>query len=114
MDEAIYETCVDLLHPIWRGIDADFKSQYPRIWQMFEGRVRIAANQNGTLTRFISQLCRSMGSHVTGHDELARIEEIVSRNVDGVLMRALREDTPYIIMLLRLRVQQIREEMGYE
>lgn len=113
---AIYEQASDLLLALWRAVDPDFKERYKAdIWRIYEDRVRAAAGQNGTLARFVSQLARSLGGSL-GRNETARgiVADIVASGDDHELLRLLREETPYLILLVRLAMKDLKEQWNDE
>lgn len=103
---------MDLLFHIWRGIDADFKSKYRReIWTIFENRVTVSAKQNGTLRGFATQLSRATQADL-GKNEKARNEvlEILECGYDEDILNIIRTTTSYLILHIRSRMNEIREE----
>lgn len=107
-----YDLAVALLYAIWHSIDNDFKSAYKMsIWQIFEDRVRVAAGQNGTLVKFASQLARTVNAPIGRNaDDRSNAQGVIESGQDRELLRLYREETPYIVMLLRVDVAAKREE----
>lgn len=111
-NEAIYDQCTALLLAVWRAIDSDFKERYKlKIWRIYEDRICAAAGQNGTLVRFASQLARSLNAPL-GRNEATRenVQTILESGADAAMLRALREETPYLILLVRRQMQILKEQ----
>lgn len=111
MDEQVYNDARDLLYAIWRTVDADFKASYKMtIWRIFEDRVRVAANQNGNIRRFADQLCRSLGASLgRNEDERGEAFKVLRSDNERALLKVLREETSYVVMLVRMEMQNLKE-----
>jgi len=112
-NDELYGATTALLHAIWRAVDPDFKERYRlEIWRIFEDRTRVAAGQNGTLSRFASQLARAMNAAI-GRDERERhqAQTVIESGQDRQLLRLCREETPYLILLVRQRVADQRAQV---
>jgi hypothetical protein len=107
----LYGQATDMLYAAWKGIDPEFKSRYrAKIWQIFEDRIRVAAGQNGNLAGFISQLARSLQAFIgtnAAHRDMAR--KAIDAGNDRDVLRLLREETPYVVLLIRMEMQKERE-----
>lgn len=103
---------IDLLFHIWRAVDADFKSKYKReIWTIFENRVSVSAKQNGTLKGFATQLARATQAEL-GRSEKGRsaVLHILECGYDEDILNIIRNATSYLILHIRNRMSEIREE----
>lgn len=99
LSDETYEKAARLAFIIWGGIDLDFKTDYSRkIWQIFENQLRVAANHNGSLQSFISDVCRRLHSQIGLRD--SDIEFIGSLQDNGIL-NAYRQDTAYVVLMVR-------------
>lgn len=104
----IEESATEILFSIWQGMDGDFKSKYRReIWQIFESRISAAAQQTGTFSRFLSNLCKSLNAGLGLYEEgRDKIKEVVDHPLSKILLRFMREETPFVVMLVRIRHQE--------
>lgn len=108
---------VVVLWALWRGVPSDFKQQYARtIYDIFKSRVEAAANQNGTLSRFMSAVAAKLGGSVGTHnpeDTQSAVSAAASPNAPAVLDE-IRTNLPYLIAILRLRVQAYNAQFKSE
>lgn len=91
----------DVLAPLWRGIDPDYKGKYARnIWQQFEDNVRSAA-YTSRLAHFVQRLTTRLGIAVRS-DDVARLAGAVRELDDRAALKALREEATYLVLLVRV------------
>jgi len=105
------ERAADLLMAIWRGIPADYKSRYRMsIWQQFEDQIRSAAYTNN-LGKFVNSLCSKTGATI-GCNQTERNEAfaVLETAEAGPLLKLMREQTTLLVLMLRVRQQERREE----
>lgn len=114
--EGLYVDAVDLLRVIWRAVDADFKSRYAReTWRIYEDRVRSAANQNASLARFANQLVQRMVASLGRNEEdRATSLRVLQSGNDRALLKLFRDETAYLIALVRVRIQGERDAYHVE
>jgi len=90
-----------LLTPIWRGLDADYKRKYARtIWQQFEDALRSAA-YTSSLARWYETLGRKLALRVRSEDQAA-IASVLGSGDDRALLRMIRDETSYLVVLVRV------------
>jgi hypothetical protein len=99
-----------LLTPLWSGIPADYKMKYARsIWQQFEDNIRSAAYTD-RLSIWYDVMCRKLGIDVKSAD-LSVIHECLQIGADEVFLRLLREETAYLVVLVRLANEERKAEI---
>lgn len=97
-----------LLWPLWRSVTEDYKSRYKReVWEHFENAVRAAA-YTGKLRTYLSNFqgripCEIQAQYMTD------ILSVVDCGCDDDILNWLRDETTYLVMLVRVR-NQIRRE----
>lgn len=107
------ETAADLLEIIWRGISNEYKSRYRRtIWEQFENTVRAAAYTNN-LGKFANSICLKLGAMIPA-EMTKRAEEILNSGQDKPLLKLLRDETTLIVLMVRVRNQERREQWEQE
>ncbi len=80
------------------------------IWEQFENEIRAAA-YTSNLATFISRLCGRLGANVGCNDEERAAAELIMRTVDDRdVLKLLREQTTYLVLLVRIDNQASREE----
>lgn len=97
-----------LLWPLWRCVTDDYKSRYKReIWDHFENAVRSAA-YTGSLRTYLANFQARIP--VTLQQQYMKsIREVVDANCDSTILDWLRDETTYMVMLVRLANQDRRE-----
>lgn len=107
----IRDKAANLLRIIWKGIPADYKSRYRMtIWQQFESQVRSAA-YTGSLAKFVDRLCLKLGAGIGKNaEDRAELEAIVGSGRDREILKALRDETTFICLKVRVEVQKKRDE----
>lgn len=111
--DEIYDLAARFLFIHWRALDSDLKRKYAReIWRMFQDAVRTAANQTATLPDFSHKLCRRFGDMQPGSNAAERkfLADLYAKHLDGLLLRAYRDVTEYIVLLTRDLNDQLRAE----
>lgn len=92
----------ELLWPLWRGIPADYKAKYARnIWEQFENNIRSAA-YTGQVATFYDNICRRLAISPRSEDSAA-LAVILQSGEDRTILKALREETGYLSLLVRIR-----------
>lgn len=106
-----YHTALRLLIPLWRGLDADYKSRYSRtIWTQFEDNIRSAA-YTSNLSNFYSRFC----ARLTVAVETALTPELHSALAVGGaeerrVLRQLRDEAATLALMVRLDNERRREQ----
>lgn len=103
----LHSRAAELLMAIWRGMSPAYKSRYrASIWQQFEDNVRSAA-YTSSLPKFISTICARTASNIRAADTAA-VEEVLNSGSDAAILKLLREETTYLVLLVRVANQQRR------
>lgn len=98
-----------LLWPLWRCLDEGYKDRYKReIWDHFENAVRSAA-YTGKLSTYLSNFQGRIPTTLQ-LQHMKDINSIVSSGQDVVILDWLRDETTYMVMLVRLKNQTRRED----
>ena len=109
LDMSQYQSAMNLLIPIWRGIPPAYKQKYARnIWEQFENQIKSAAYTN-TASIFLSKLCQKLNVTIRKDDV-----PIVTQAINGCDQRALLTQLRKETILLVLMVQEdnnIRKQM---
>lgn len=102
-----------LLWPIWTGINSRYKAKYARnIWQQLEDNIRSAA-YTSSLPKFYETLCRRLDIAVRAKDQAA-LGEAIGCGEDRQILRCIRDETTYLVLLVRVRNDERRERMKAE
>lgn len=112
-NETLYAELTNFLAAVWAGVDADLKIQYRRkIWDIFQSRVEAAARQNGDMRRMASQLARSLKAPIgISEDQMAAAFAVLEWQTQAnEALRILREETPYLVLRLRIQLQREKTE----
>ena len=97
-----------LLWPLWRCLDEGYKDRYKReIWDHFENAVRSAA-YTGKLSTYLSNFHGRIPTALQ-LQHMKDINSIVSSGQDAVILDWLRDETTYMVMIVRLKNQDRRE-----
>lgn len=97
-----------LLEPLWRGIDTDYKARYARnIWEQFEHAVR-SASYTSRLDHFLQRITSRLRIAVRA-DDAKRLAGIVGGGEDRAILRMLREETAYMVLLVRVSNEERQE-----
>jgi len=110
-DQDMQAQAATLLKYIWRGIPAEYKSRYRMtIWQQFEDEIKAAA-YTSNLASFISRLCGRFQASIGRTDaERAAAEAILRSADDKEMLKLIREQTIYLVLLVRIDNQAERDE----
>ena len=101
-----HQTIADnLLWPIWRGIPDGYKMRYARsIWQQFEDNLRSSA-YTSSLSKFLETVCVRLGVDLSAK-ELMNVRAVIESQSDQDVLRKLRNETTYLVLLVRLRNEE--------
>mgnify|MGYP003395035311 CR=1 FL=1 len=98
----------ELLTPLWKGIPSEYKAKYARnIWGQFEDNIRSAAYCD-RLSKFLDKLTQRLGIAVMEVDA-GRITEFLAAADTRQTLKALREDTALLVLLVRAANEERRE-----
>lgn len=101
----MHDAAVAILMPIWRGIPPDYKTQYSyTIWTQFEGHVRSAA-YTSTLPKFLSRICSRLQVRLADVG-LGDVAAVCQSGHDRDILRILRDESAYVVTLVRLANEQ--------
>ena len=90
----------DLLFPLWKSVSVDYKAKYKfDAWQHFENFVVTSANSQD-LKAFLSKLKRLIDIKIQQRYE-SLILSVLQYENGGEIMKDLRQNTPYLILLTR-------------
>jgi len=103
------ETAESLLIPLWRGIATAYKVKYARtIWDQFANAIKNAASTSD-VGRFLDLFCQRMQCSLQSED-LRGIADFMQQ-VDGrKLLKSLREETTYLVLMVRVANEARKEE----
>ena len=105
----IQERAAKLLLLIWRGTPLDLKRRYMNVWEQFENQVRSAAYTT-SLPKFLNSLCSKLAADIGKNaDDRAEAERILSAGNDRAMLKAMREETTYLVLMVRVWQQELRE-----
>lgn len=97
-----------LLWPLWRSVTDDYKSRYKReVWEHFENAVRSAA-YTGKLRTYLSNFQGRIPCDIQAQ-YMRDILSIVETGCDDEILDWLRDETTYLVMLVRIRNQERKE-----
>lgn len=98
----------DLLAPLWRGISPDYKARYARnVWEQFENNVRSAA-YTARLPKFVQRITQRLGINPRA-DDVARVAAVLNAGQDRHVLRALRDEAAYLVLLVRVENDERKE-----
>ena len=97
-----------LLWPLWRCISDDYKTKYKKdVWDHFENAVKSAA-YTGSMKVFLSNFQKRLPVDLQA--QYAKdIMSVVDSGNDDEMLNLLRQETTYLVMVVRLRNQDRRE-----
>lgn len=99
----------DLLWPLWRCTADDYKDRYKReIWDHFENAVRSAA-YTGSLKRYLENFQSRLPVEIQAQ-YIKPIMGVINCGLDTEVLTWLRDETKYMVMLVRLENQTRRED----
>lgn len=97
-----------LLWPLWRSVTEDYKSRYKRdVLEHFENAVRAAA-YTGRLRTYLSNFQGRIPCDIQSQ-YMKDILSIVETGCDDEILDWLRDETTYLVMLVRIRNQERKE-----
>jgi hypothetical protein len=97
-----------LLWPCWRGMPDAYKAKYARnIWAQFEDNIRSAA-YTSSLARFFQTLSLKLDIEIRAED--VRSVNLALASDERTLLRALRDETTAMVLLVRLRNEERKQE----
>lgn len=106
-----HDAAVALLTPIWRGIPTEYKSKYSyTIWTQFETQVRSAA-YTSTLPKFLSRICSRLNVGL-GDVGLSDVRAVCASGHDRAILRILRDESAYVVTLVRLENDERKQQKG--
>lgn len=104
------EVADNLLWGLWRSIDDDYKMKYPRdIWDHFENAIK-SASYTSNLKGFLSLFQRRIPLDLQAQ-YIKDIKKVVDSEQDEDILTWLRIESTYMMMLVRLRNQQRKEDL---
>lgn len=98
-----------LLWGLWRSISDDYKMKYPRdIWDHFENAIR-SASYTGNLKGFLTLFQRRLPLDLQA--QFAKdIKAVLESGQDEQILEWLRTESTYMMMLVRLKNQQRKDD----
>lgn len=98
-----------LLWGLWRSISDDYKMKYPRdIWDHFENAIR-SASYTGNLKGFLTLFQRRLPLDLQA--QFAKdIKAVLESEQDEQILEWLRTESTYMMMLVRLKNQQRKDD----
>ena len=100
LDMSQYQSAMNLLIPIWRGIPPAYKQKYARnIWEQFENQIKSAAYTN-TASIFLSKLCQKLDVTIRKED-VAGINQTINGCDQTALLKQLRKETILLVLMVR-------------
>jgi hypothetical protein len=108
----LYDLITRAILALWRGIDPEYKSQYARtIWTQFEEQIKYAANTTSSLPSCLSSITARFAGIMGGNlEDLEAVEALVKTADAREVLRVLREESAYIIAMVRLENERLWEE----
>jgi len=98
----------NLLWPLWRCVTDEYKTRYKReIWDHFENAVRSAA-YTGSLKAYLTNFQGRIPVDLQ-QQFMKQIRGIVECGMDNEILDWLRDETTYMVMIVRL-INQDRKE----
>lgn len=98
----------NMLWPLWRCVTDDYKSRYKReVWDHFENAVRAAA-YTGSLRTYLANFQARIPVDMQAQ-YMEKILSVVESGCDDDILNWLRDETTYIVMLVRLMNQDRKE-----
>jgi hypothetical protein len=80
------------------------------IWSQFEDNLRSAA-YTSSLSKFLGAVCQRLGIEVSAK-ELGLVDEVITSGEDRDVLGKLRNETTYLVLLVRLRNEERKEEFA--
>jgi len=82
------------------------------IWQQFEDNIRSAA-YTSSLAKFFDVLCRRLSIDIRA-DDVRAVGEMLSNADQHSVLRALRDETTALVLLVRLKNEERKAEFKKE
>lgn len=97
-----------LLWPLWRCVSDDYKTKYKKdVWDHFENAVKSAA-YTGSMKVFLSNFQKRLPVDLQA--QYAKdIMSVIDGADDDEMLNLLRQETTYLVMVVRLRNQDRKE-----
>lgn len=109
MTEQEQDICKLLLWACWRGIPASYKVKYARnIWDQFADNIRSAA-YTSSLPKFFETLCRKLAIEIHRED-VSLVNMAMNIEDQRGALRAFREQTTPMVLFIRLKNEERKEE----
>lgn len=97
-----------LLWPLWRCISDDYKTKYKKdVWDHFENAVKSAA-YTGSMKVFLSNFQKRLPVDLQAQ-YAKNIMTVLDEGNDDEMLNLLRQETTYLVMVVRLRNQDRKE-----
>ncbi len=110
MEELKQRIAFDLLLPLWEGLDSSYKSRYSKdVWEHFENNIRVAA-YTSRLSKFFETITKLMPIQVSGR-HVERIESLLNSGQEPIILRILRNEASYLVLIIRAEKQKQKEEL---
>lgn len=97
----------DLLFPLWRSIDRNYKEQYVKtVWEQFQNRINSALKCN-TLNEFYTKLQRHLPISVKS-SEIKKVGAFLKCGEDRFILNKLRKELPTLVLFTRLENEKFK------
>lgn len=98
-----------MLWGLWRSVDEQYKVDYRKnIWEQFENAIR-SASYTGSLKVFLTNLQNRIPLSIQAQF-MKDILIVVDSNQDNVVLDWIRNETTYLVMIVRLMNQERKNE----
>lgn len=106
---ALHRVCLELVRSVWKRIEWDkvSPSRRMKIYEELNSKIKSAATTS-KIERFIEGLAKKFDVRDIGSS--ARVLQIVEQFDEKKLLKTLREDTQIVILLLKEKQMEEREE----
>lgn len=102
------EVADNLLWPLWQSIDRDYKKDYAKeIWKHFFN-VIISSTFTRDLKTFLSKFTNKLPCDLNKQNS-ELILQVINTNEDEQILRWLREETTYMVILIRIKNQERKD-----
>jgi hypothetical protein len=105
-----------LLTPIWRCIDSDYKRKYSMtIWSQFEAAIKACARER-SMPLVLEKLCKKLPVEING-ESAAAIAAVATSDDSAKMLRIMRTETTLLVVMVRLENEarkpaQFKKETG--
>ncbi len=109
MEKLTQELVADkFLWGLWRGIEDLYKDRYKRdVWRLFEDAIR-SASYTSDLKMFLSNIQKKIPITVQ-KQHLDDVLSVVNRGEDEKILDWIRDETTYLVILVRLKNEERKE-----